>query len=446
LHVSAQAKVITKTIIWRKSTMRVTLARFAVAVVLILCVISTQLVVVFAANIPKPSNFSITPPFRGSTALTTNSPAHTDNSNRPGYAQDYFAIDFMMPQNANVYPIASGRVVYAGMAAGDPSRCTQWANYGRIIYIDHGNGYTSLYAHLSSTNVSAGTTVTTATVIGKVGKSTCANNAGMAVHVHVSAYRNAKFAGGPYGGDSIELQPFTNCKLSDNSSCTNLYRYRKTNQSLTMVYTTGSTPPTPTVAPAALTIISPSENASTSNGLIRVTVQGGVAPYYYEIWHDGQSPFIYEWRNEATYQPSDLGWSQGHSGRLCARVKDSRGVTTSTRCFTNRSTTVSPTPVPAPSLGSCANAQITNFTASDRTNRDAIKIEWTSVQCGNNTKTYRVHIDNPGNLLVGNLTSSNYRHTGLSSGRTKTYFVVVCAIENGARVCSQPARATGRTR
>ena len=427
--------------------MRVTLARFAVAVVLMLCVISSQLMVVFAANIPKPSNFSITPPFRGTTTLTTNSSAHTDNSNRPGYAQDWFAIDYMMPQNADVYPIANGKVIYAGLAAGDPSRgkCTQWANYGRILYVDHGNGYTSLYAHLNSTNVSAGSTVTTATVIGKVGKTTCVNNAGMAVHLHVAAYRNAKFAGGPYGGDSIE-QTFTNCMLSDKSSCTNLYRYRTTNQSLTMVYTAGSTPPTPTVTATAFSIISPNENDTTSNGLISVTVQGGVAPYYYEIWHDGQSPFIYEWRNATTYQPSDLGWSQGHRGRLCARVKDSRGVTTSTRCFTNGRTAVSPTPVPAPSISSCANAQINNFTASDGTNRDAIKLEWPSVQCGNDTKTYRVYIDNPGNLLVGNLTSSNYRHTGLSSGRTKTYFVVVCAIENGARVCSQPARATGRTR
>jgi hypothetical protein len=413
-------------------------SRAVLYVVLVMLLLSVSLT--HAANITKPSNFTIVPPFRGSTTITTNSRAHTDNSAKPGWAQDFNAIDFMMPLNADVRPIAGGRVVYAGMAAGNAVRCTQWANLGRIIYIDHGNGYTSLYAHLNSATVKAGDTVTTNTVIGKVGKTTCANNAGMAVHLHVAAYRNANFAGGPYGGDSIELQPFANCVLADNSACTNLYRFRTSAQALTLVYTANQP-----------TIVTPSENGTTDNGLIRITVNGGVAPYYLEVWRDGSSAaFIYQWMNGSSYQPDNLGWSQSFRGRLCARIRDSRGTMSATRCFSNGTATVAPTatvdPTATPGLPSCASVTISNFTASDRTNRDAIKLDWHSVQCGNDTKTYRVYEGNPGRLLVGNLTSSDYRHTGLSSGRTKTYWVVVCAIENGSRVCSQPVSATGHTR
>jgi len=41
--------------------------------------------------------------------------------------------------------------------------------YGNYIVIDHGNGYTSLYAHLSSINVTVGQTVTAGQKIGGEG-------------------------------------------------------------------------------------------------------------------------------------------------------------------------------------------------------------------------------------------------------------------------------------
>ena len=58
---------------------------------------------------------------------------------------------------------------------------------------------------------------------------------------------------------------------------------------------------------------------------------------------------------------------------------------------------------------------------------NAIKIDWYRVSYHGTNKEYRIYVDNPGNLLRGGLTSSEYKHMGLRSGRSKTYFVKVCA-------------------
>jgi len=58
--------------------------------------------------------------------------------------------------------------------------------YGNHIIIDHGNGYRSLYAHLSSINVSAGQTVSQGQqigVMGSTGRST-------GIHLHLEIIRN----------------------------------------------------------------------------------------------------------------------------------------------------------------------------------------------------------------------------------------------------------------
>lgn len=131
-------------------------------------------------------------------------------------------------------------------------------------------------------------------------------------------------------------------------------------------------------------------------------------------------------------------------------MKDSSGVWTSTVYFVNTSggsvvtpTTVIPT-VPAVS-DYCADAVVTGLTTSEGSNSDAIKLDWDSIRCGDDTKTYSVYVDSSTKLLVNNLTSSEYKHTGLSSGKTKTYCVSVCTMEGSTKVCSVPASATGWT-
>lgn len=59
-----------------------------------------------------------------------------------------------------IYSCAAGRVVRAGW---DPT------GYGIMVLIDHGNGYQTLYAHLSKLNVSVGQNVRQGTVIGSMG-------------------------------------------------------------------------------------------------------------------------------------------------------------------------------------------------------------------------------------------------------------------------------------
>jgi septal ring factor EnvC (AmiA/AmiB activator) len=69
-------------------------------------------------------------------------------------------IDIKAKFKANVYAIATGEVVYEG----------EFLGYGKIIIIDHKNGFSSLYTYLEETLVTTGDKVEKGEVIGKVGK------------------------------------------------------------------------------------------------------------------------------------------------------------------------------------------------------------------------------------------------------------------------------------
>lgn len=69
-------------------------------------------------------------------------------------------LDFAGNEGEAVYASDAGVIVYAG-----------WNNYGygNMIMVDHGNGFQSLYAHLSALNVGCGQSVGQGEVIGAVG-------------------------------------------------------------------------------------------------------------------------------------------------------------------------------------------------------------------------------------------------------------------------------------
>lgn len=68
-------------------------------------------------------------------------------------------IDFRSPTGSDVRPTAPGVVTYAGWSGG----------YGNLVEVDHGNGLTTRYGHMSRILVDRGTRVDRTTVIGEVG-------------------------------------------------------------------------------------------------------------------------------------------------------------------------------------------------------------------------------------------------------------------------------------
>jgi septal ring factor EnvC (AmiA/AmiB activator) len=68
-------------------------------------------------------------------------------------------IDLRAPEGAEVRSVGAGTVVYAGWLKG----------YGTLVIVDHGGDYHSLYAHLASSQVEAGTEVEEGEAIGQVG-------------------------------------------------------------------------------------------------------------------------------------------------------------------------------------------------------------------------------------------------------------------------------------
>ena len=68
-------------------------------------------------------------------------------------------LDFRAAKGDPVRVTANGKVVSAGWAGG----------YGRMVEVDHGNGLSTRYGHLSEINVKVGQSVTIGDVIGEVG-------------------------------------------------------------------------------------------------------------------------------------------------------------------------------------------------------------------------------------------------------------------------------------
>lgn len=70
-------------------------------------------------------------------------------------------LDIAAPIGSEVRAVAAGRVTFVGYLSG----------YGRVVVIEHGNGLTTRYAHLSATSVNTGSRVETGQIIGRVGDS-----------------------------------------------------------------------------------------------------------------------------------------------------------------------------------------------------------------------------------------------------------------------------------
>jgi len=93
-----------------------------------------------------------------------------------GEYKSHTGMDIASNQGTAVYACDSGTVVLAEWYGG----------YGNCIMIDHGNGYKTLYGHLSVISVSNGQTVSQGETIGQVGST--GNSTGP--HLHLEVYKN----------------------------------------------------------------------------------------------------------------------------------------------------------------------------------------------------------------------------------------------------------------
>src|SRR5690625_560836 len=77
----------------------------------------------------------------------------------PRWGSFHRGIDFARPSNRDILASAGGVVESAGYLG----------SYGNRIVINHNNGYKTLYAHLSSINVTVGQTVSQGEKVGVMG-------------------------------------------------------------------------------------------------------------------------------------------------------------------------------------------------------------------------------------------------------------------------------------
>ncbi len=101
-------------------------------------------------------------------------PAGNHSLSGNDYWSGHLAIDIAAGEGAPIYAADSGVVVFAG-----------WANggYGYMVMIDHGNGYQTLYGHLSQVSAICGRSVSQGGTIGYSGST--GNSTGAHLHFEV---------------------------------------------------------------------------------------------------------------------------------------------------------------------------------------------------------------------------------------------------------------------
>jgi murein DD-endopeptidase MepM/ murein hydrolase activator NlpD len=90
----------------------------------------------------------------------------------------HLGVDLRASKGTPIYAIADGKVIYSGWMGG----------YGKVVKINHGGGYISLYAHQSRLKVKKGQYVKRGGLIGFVGST----GRSTGPHLHLGVYKNGK--------------------------------------------------------------------------------------------------------------------------------------------------------------------------------------------------------------------------------------------------------------
>ncbi|MBI3160006.1 MAG: M23 family metallopeptidase [Chloroflexi bacterium] len=112
------------------------------------------------------------PAGNGSGIFVWPSPIHSVVGN--DYWDGHRALDIASGEGIGVYAADNGVVLFSGWATG---------GYGYMVYIDHGNGYSTLYAHLSQVSAQCGQLAAKGQVIGTGGST--GNSSGPHLHFEV---------------------------------------------------------------------------------------------------------------------------------------------------------------------------------------------------------------------------------------------------------------------
>jgi murein DD-endopeptidase MepM/ murein hydrolase activator NlpD len=102
-------------------------------------------------------------------------PANNHYLSGNNYWSGHLGIDISAGLGAPIYAADSGVTVFAGP--------NNWG-YGNMVVIDHGNGWQTLYAHLSQWNVSCGQSVTQGNIVGLAGST--GNSTGPHLHFELN--------------------------------------------------------------------------------------------------------------------------------------------------------------------------------------------------------------------------------------------------------------------
>ena len=96
-----------------------------------------------------------------------------------GYVRSHNGVDIGASYGSAIWSAAGGTVVSAGWNGG----------YGKCVIVNHGNGYTTVYGHMSRIAVSAGQSVSMGSVLGYVGST--GNSTGPHLHFEIRASATA---------------------------------------------------------------------------------------------------------------------------------------------------------------------------------------------------------------------------------------------------------------
>ncbi|MGL4668672.1 MAG: peptidoglycan DD-metalloendopeptidase family protein, partial [Saezia sp.] len=93
-----------------------------------------------------------------------------------GTWRNHSGIDYAAPTGTPIRTLGDGRVTFAGTKSG----------YGKVVYVEHTRGRTTIYAHMSRINVTTGQMLEQGDVIGEVGQTGWATGP----HLHLEFLEN----------------------------------------------------------------------------------------------------------------------------------------------------------------------------------------------------------------------------------------------------------------